>query len=93
MCLMSIRYLEISLHCEKKMSVSTPNSQHVINEKLTIFSNERIGCGAFGVVFRGTYKGRQCAVKVLHHTALEIQTNLPAGLENETAMKAFDHEC
>ena len=73
--------------------ILNPHHDHVINEKLTIFSDKRIGSGAFGAVFEGTYEGRPCAIKLLHHTALEIQANLPAGLGNETAIKAFDREC
>ena len=70
------------------------NPQHqVINERLTILSDEKIGSGAFGGVFKGSYDNEPCAVKVLLQTALEIQTNLPAGQENETASEAFDREC
>ena len=73
---------------------SSPNPDHqVINEKLTIFSNERIGSGAFGVVFKGSYEDRPCAVKVMLQVAMEIQTDLPAGQENETANTAFTREC
>ena len=69
-----------------------PNRQ-VINEWLIIFSDERIGSGAFGVVFKGSYKFRPCAVKVLHQLATEIRTDLPAGQENETTTVAFKREC
>ena len=70
------------------------NPQHqVINQKLVIFSNQKIGSGAFGIVFKGSYEDRPCAVKVLHEVAMEIQTDLPAGQGNETANTAFTLEC
>ena len=44
------------------------------------------------MVFEGSYRSRPCAVKVLHALATQIQTNLPAGQENDQAIKAFDRE-
>ena len=78
-----------------QQSTDLSNNAHhqLINERLIIFSNERIGSGAFGVVFKGSYEDRLCAVKVLHQVAMEIQTDLPAGQENETANTAFTREC
>ena len=70
-----------------------PGHRQKINKRLTIFSDQKIGSGAFGVVFEGSYRNRQCAVKVLHELATQIRTNLPAGQENEKAVKTFDREC
>ena len=65
-----------------------------ISEKLFIYIRENIGKGAFGVVIKGKYNNHPCAVKVLHHTAMEIQANLATGEQGmEEAMKAFDREC
>ena len=58
-----------------------------------IFTNESLGSGAFGVVFKGSYKDSVCAVKVLHQVALQMRTNLPSGEGNAKTIEAFDHEC
>ena len=60
---------------------------------LRILKTRKIGSGAFGVVFKGWYKSRQCAVKVLHQLATEIQTDLPASGGQDEAKKAFEKEC
>ena len=78
--------------CLDDLQHKIPNRQ-VINERLTIFTDDKIGLGAFGVVFKGSYEFRPCAVKVLHAVAMQIQTDLPAGQENETANTAFEREC
>ena len=67
--------------------------QQAISENLTIFTKERLGSGAFGVVFKGSYKSRPCAVKVLHQVAMQIQMNIPAGPEKTRIIQAFDREC
>ncbi len=59
---------------------------------MTVFLDQRLGKGAFGVVFKGSYSGKICAVKVLIYEAIEMQTNMPMG-ENEEASTAFDREC
>ena len=71
-----------------------PSDHHcqIINESLIIFTNEKIGAGAFGVVFKGSYKTRECAVKVLHEVAMQMQTNLPACQEGKNTAD-FDREC
>ncbi|XP_064407556.1 probable serine/threonine-protein kinase roco6 isoform X5 [Halichondria panicea] len=62
-----------------------------INDDLTVFLDERLGKGAFGAVFKGSYKGEICAVKVLLHDAMEMQASIPVG-KNEEASVAIDRE-
>ena len=59
---------------------------------MTVFLDQRLGKGAFGVVFKSSYRGDICAVKILVHDVVEIQTNIPMG-KSEEAIKAFDREC
>ena len=83
-----------TLYAHTFTAVVTSNSHHqTINKRVTIFSDKKIGSGAFGVVFEGSYRGNPCAVKILHDLATQIRTNLPVGNENEEAIKAFDREC
>ncbi len=49
-----------------------------IDEDLTIFLDEQLGSGAFGAVFKGSYRGDPCAIKLLYHIAMEMQTNILA---------------
>ena len=73
-------------------SIDPPNIQRIGD--LTITKNRKLGSGAFGVVFKGSYRQSPCAVKVLHHLATEILTDLPAtGDGQEESMKAFNREC
>ncbi|XP_064407255.1 uncharacterized protein LOC135352068 isoform X5 [Halichondria panicea] len=62
-----------------------------INDDLTVFLDERLGKGAFGAVFKGSYKGEICAVKVLLHDAMEMQASISVG-KNEEASNAIDRE-
>ena len=77
------------MHLTAHGTSPSPNHQK-INERLVIFSDNKIGFGAFGMVFKGSYRSTPCAVKVLHELATQIQTDLPAGEGNESA---FDREC
>ncbi len=63
-----------------------------INEDLTVFLDEKVGRGAFGVVFKGSYRGEICAVKILIGDVRQMQTDIPIG-NNEEAVTAFDREC
>ncbi|XP_064407308.1 uncharacterized protein LOC135352081 isoform X10 [Halichondria panicea] len=62
-----------------------------INDDLTVFLDERLGKGAFGAVFKGSYRGEICAVKVLLHDAMEMQASISVG-KNEEASDAIDRE-
>ena len=65
-----------------------------VSENLTIFTNESLGTGAFGVVFRGSYRNNiPCAVKVLHQVATQIRTNLSAAAGDVVLIRKFDREC
>ncbi len=86
-CLNNTHYLTHS-HTQ----YSTAEYCQKINDDLTIFLNQLLGKGAYGAVFKSRYRGEMCAVKVLLHDAMEMQTDLPIGT-NEEASKAFDHEC
>ena len=85
----------LNIHALQYTAAVGPSNPHhqVINESLIILSNEKIGAGAFGVVFKGSYKNKPCAVKVLHQVAMQIQTNLPVCQEADKTISTFDREC
>ena len=86
--------LDYFLHFTADDTKPTPNPHHqVINQNLTIFTNETLGSGAFGVVFKGSYNSKSCAVKMLHHVAMQMQMNILACPGNTKANQAFDFEC
>ena len=60
---------------------------------MVIYTEESLGTGSFGAVFKGSFKSQPCAVKVLHLAAMQIQTKLPIKLGSGEAVKAFDREC
>ncbi len=64
-----------------------------ISDNLTVFLDQRLGKGAFGIVFKGSYEGEICAVKVLIYEAMEMLTDMPMGKNEESTSKAFDREC
>ena len=64
-----------------------------MNADLTIYKKQKIGEGAFGAVFKGSYKGALCAVKVLHHLAMEFTMDLPSSEGQNKAVKEFTNEC
>ncbi|XP_064407306.1 uncharacterized protein LOC135352081 isoform X8 [Halichondria panicea] len=67
-------------------------NRQLINDDLTVFLDEPLGKGAFGAVFKGSYKGEICAVKLLIYEAVEMQTGISVS-KSEEASKAFDREC
>ena len=63
---------------------------------LTIKREDILGNGAFGSVFKGTWKQKPCAVKMLHALGQEVMTGLPAatkGKGHEKALSRFETEC
>ena len=63
----------------------------MINDELTVFLDEPLGSGAFGAVFKGSFKGNPCAIKLLHQIAMEMQASIPVG-KNKEASDAIDRE-
>ncbi|XP_064387843.1 probable serine/threonine-protein kinase kinY isoform X1 [Halichondria panicea] len=63
-----------------------------INDELFIDFNEAIGSGAYGMVYKGTYKNEVCAVKMLHHVATPMKANFPVGPGQQNAICAFGRE-
>ena len=66
------------------------------NERELIIGGESIGTGVFGAVFKGKYKRRPCAVKLLTHHAQQVATQgaFHTTLRiNATAVKTIQKEC
>ncbi len=64
-----------------------------INDYLTILLKQRLGSGAFGVVFKGKYRGKMCAVKILIYEAIEMEMEIPMGESKETSKASITREC
>ncbi|XP_064407343.1 uncharacterized protein LOC135352104 [Halichondria panicea] len=75
----------------KRIKLQIDENHQLINDDLTVFLDERFGKGAFGAVFKGSYRGEICAVKVLLHDAMEMQASISVG-KNEEASDAIDRE-
>ena len=60
---------------------------------LVIESNNNIGNGAFGTVFRATFKGSACAAKLLTHHAQELAADLKTANIQTAALESFQKEC
>ncbi|XP_064382148.1 uncharacterized protein LOC135331045 isoform X2 [Halichondria panicea] len=63
-----------------------------INDELVVHLNEEVGSGTFGMVFKGMYKNKVCAIKMLHHVATPLKINFPVGQGQENAIRAFGYE-
>ena len=75
------------MHCKVNTAETT-----VIATDLVLFKNRPIGRGAFGTVFKGEFKAKPCAVKVLMALADEIQTSLPI-TSGHDSVEQFHKEC
>ncbi len=60
----------ISIHRHYTPHTRTNNIIFIVDpnrhENLTVYIDEKLGSGVFGEVFKGSYRGEICAVKVLH---------------------------
>ncbi|XP_064407259.1 uncharacterized protein LOC135352069 isoform X3 [Halichondria panicea] len=75
----------------KKLKLQVDQDRQLINDELTVFLDEPLGSGAFGAVFKGSFKGNPCAIKLLHQIAMEMQASIPVG-KNKEASDAIDRE-
>ena len=64
-----------------------------VNEDLVIFTDQNIGDGAYGSVYKGEFKGKPCALKMLHHFVTQLQSDLLVSEGVESARKALALEC
>ena len=64
-------------------------------EDLTIMRDKIIGNGSFGSVFKGKWKGKPCAAKVLNALGQQLVTSLPVatGEGQSEALIRFKKEC
>ena len=61
---------------------------------LVVYKTQCLGGGAFGSVFKGTFCGKSCAVKVLNHLATQLTSPFPAaGATQGKDLERFNKEC
>ena len=61
---------------------------------LVVYKKQSLGGGAFGSVFKGTFGGQPCAVKVLVHHAVQLTSPFPAaGATRDEDLARFNKEC
>ena len=60
---------------------------------LSIDKDGNIGNGAFGVVFKATFKGSRCAAKMLTPLAMEMITGIKTRKIQVPALESFRKEC
>ena len=61
---------------------------------LVVYKTQCLGGGAFGSVFKGTFREQPCAVKVLNHLATQLTSPFPAaGATKEKDLARFNKEC
>ena len=64
-----------------------------VNDKVVLFTDQNIGNGAYGAVYKGEFDGKPCALKMLHLFVTQMQSSLPVSQGIETARKALALEC
>ena len=79
-------------YCNNYTYQATSDEMQEIDMNVSIFIKQVIGAGGFGTVFKGTYKKKHCAVKVLNHLAACFQNDLPAGRGRDKAVRGFKQE-
>ena len=63
-------------------------------DDIIVYTEDLIGEGAFGYVFKGKLNNKPCAVKVLNAIGTEFLTDLPTGRAVQSnALKKFKMEC
>ncbi len=72
-------------------TISYSNKEY-ISRDMVIFTNQRIGNGAFSEVFRGEVNRQPCAINLLHSLASEIQYQIPFTNRPNTSER-FRKEC
>ena len=70
--------------------------QTKISDDLVINNKARLGQGAHGMVFQGTYKNSPCAAKLLNHVGMGLLLDFPidpsSGIIKDLVQK-LNHEC